>query len=45
MFEAYITNKALYPMMGIEVGTTVHFATTTPEVQAALDTIGIEGQR
>ena len=25
MFEAYITNTALYPMMGIEVGTTVHF--------------------
>ena len=23
MFEAYITNTALYPMMGIEVGTTV----------------------
>ena len=29
MFEAYITNTALYPMMGIEVGTTVHFPTTT----------------
>ena len=25
MFEAYITNTALYPLMGIEVGTTVHF--------------------
>ena len=23
MFEAYITNTALYPMMGIEVGTLV----------------------
>lgn len=23
MFEAYITNTALYPLMGIEVGTTV----------------------
>ena len=29
MFEAYITNTALYPMMGIEVGTTVYFPTTT----------------
>lgn len=41
MFEAYITNTALYPMMGIEVGTTVHFPTTTQEVQAALAKIGI----
>ena len=29
MFEAYITNTALYPLMGIEVGTTVHFPMTT----------------
>ena len=36
MFEAYITNTALYPLMGIEVGTTVHFPTTTQELQAAL---------
>ena len=45
MFEAYITNTALYPMMGIEVGTTVHFPTTTQEVQAALAQIGIDGKR
>ena len=36
MFEAYITNTALYPLMGIEVGTTVHFPMTTQELQAAL---------
>ena len=35
MFEAYITNTALYPLMGIEVGTTVHFPMTTQELQAA----------
>ena len=45
MFKAYITNTALYPMMGIEVGTTVHFPTTTQEVQAALAKIGIDGKR
>jgi hypothetical protein len=45
MFEAYITNTALYPMMGIEVGTTVHFPTITQEVQAALAKIGIDGKR
>ena len=45
MFEAYITNTALYPLMGIEVGTTVHFPTTTQELQAALAKIGIDGKR
>ena len=45
MFEAYITNTALYPMMGIEVGTTVYFPTTTQEVQSALAKIGIDGKR
>lgn len=45
MFEAYITNTALYPLMGIEVGTTVHFPTTTQELQAALVKIGIDGKR
>ena len=45
MFEAYITNTALYPMMGIEVGTTVHFPATTQEIQAALAKIGIDGKR
>ena len=44
MFEAYITNTALYPLMGIEVGTTVHFPTTTQELQAALAKIGIDGK-
>ena len=39
MFEAYITNTALYPIMGIEVGTTVHFPMTTQELQAALSTL------
>ena len=43
MFEAYITNTALYPLMGIEVGTTVHFPMTTQELQAALAKIGIDG--
>ncbi len=42
MFEAYITNTALYPLMGIEVGTTVHFPMTTQELQAALAKIGID---
>ena len=41
MFEAYITNTDLYPLMGIEVGTTVHFPMTTQELQAALAKIGI----
>ena len=41
MFEAYITNTALYPLMGIEVGTTVHFPMTTQELQAALAKIGM----
>jgi len=45
MFEAYITNTALYPLMGIEVGTTVHFPMTTQELQAALAKIGIDGIR
>ena len=45
MFEVYITNTALYPLMGIEVGTTVHFPTTTQELQAALAKIGIDGKR
>ena len=45
MFEAYITNTVLYPLMGIEVGTTVHFPTTTQELQAALAKIGIDGKR
>ena len=44
MFEAYITNTALYPLMGIEVGTTVHFPMTTQELQAALAKIGIDGK-
>ena len=41
----YITNTALYPLMGIEVGTTVHFPMTTQELQAALAKIGIDGKR
>ena len=45
MFEAYITNTALYPLMGIEVGTTLHFPMTTQELQAALAKIGIDGKR
>ena len=45
MFEAYITNTALYPFMGIEVGTTVHFPMTTQELQAALAKIGIEDRK
>ena len=37
--------QALYPLMGIEVGTTVHFPMTTQELQAALAKIGIDGKR
>ena len=36
MFEAYLTNIALYPLMGIEVGTVLEFPATTQEVQDAL---------
>ena len=43
--KLYITNTALYPLMGIEVGTTVHFPMTTQELQAALAKIGIDGKR
>ena len=28
MFEAYLTNIALYPLMGIEVGTVLKFPAT-----------------
>lgn len=45
MFEAYITNAALYPEAGVEVGTTLKFPATTQEVQAALEKIGIDGKR
>ena len=40
MFEAYITNTALYPLMGIEVGTTVHFPMTTQEFRQPLPKSG-----
>ena len=45
MFEAYLTNTALYPLMGIEVGTVLKFPATTQEVQDALAKIGIDGKR
>ena len=45
MFEAYLTNIALYPLMGIEVGTVLKFPATTQEVQDALAKIGIDGKR
>ena len=47
MFEAYITNTALYPLdWGLEVGTSGTFSpTTTQELQAALAKIGIDGKR
>ena len=45
MFEAYITNAALYPEAGVEVGTTLKFPATTQEVQAALAKIGIDGKQ
>ena len=35
----------IYHLMGIEVGTTVHFPMTTQELQAALAKIGIDGKR
>ena len=45
MFEAYITNTALYPLMGIEVGTTVHFPMTPTGVAGRLAKSGIDGKR
>ena len=45
MFEAYITNAALYPEAGVEVGTTLKFPATTQEVQDALAKIGIDGKQ
>lgn len=45
MFEAYVTNPALYPMMGIDVGAMLYFPTTTQEVQAALAKTGIDGKQ
>ena len=30
MFEAYITNAALYPEAGVEVGTTLKFPAESP---------------
>ncbi len=45
MFEAYITNAALYPEAGVEVGTTLKFPAATQEVQAALAKIGIDGKQ
>ena len=44
MFEAYITNTALYPMMGIEAGKKVHFPTTKREGTAAPGKIGLNGK-
>ena len=45
MFEAYITNTALYPLMGIEEGTTGQFPMTPQELQAALAKNWIDGKR
>lgn len=40
MFEAYVTNPGLYPELGVEVGETLKFPTTTEEVQALFSRIG-----
>ena len=45
MFEAYITNAALYPEAGVEVGTTLKVPATTQEIQDALAKIGIDGKQ
>lgn len=45
MFEAYVTNLGLYPELGVEVGETLKFPTTTEEVQALFSRIGIDGIR
>ena len=45
MFEAYLTNQELYPIAGVEVGTTLIFPATTKRVQEALAEIGIDGKR
>ena len=45
MFEAYVTNPGLYPELGVEVGETLKFPTTTEEVQALFSRIGIDGER
>lgn len=44
MFEAYVTNPGLYPELGVEVGETLKFPTTTEEVQALFSRIGIDGK-
>ena len=42
MFEAFVTNAALYPIRGVEVGEYLTFPATTEQVQALLSRIGIE---
>lgn len=44
MFEAYLTNVALYAIRGVEVGEYLKFPATTEEIQALLSRIEIDGK-
>lgn len=44
MFEAYLTNVALYAIRGVEVGEYLKFPTTTKEIQALLSRIEVDGK-
>ena len=45
MFEAYLTNVALYAIRGVEVGQYLKFPTTTEEIQSLLSRIEIDGEK
>ena len=45
MFEAYLTNVALYTIRGVEVGEYLKFPATTEEIQALLSRIEIDGKK
>ena len=45
MFEAYLTNVALYATRGVEVGEYLKFPATTEEIQALLSRIEIDGKK
>lgn len=45
IFEAYLTNVALYAIRGVEVGEYLKFPATTEEIQALLSRIEIDGKK
>lgn len=45
MFEAYLTNVALYAIRGIEVGEYLKFPTTAKELQTLLSRIEVDGEK